>query len=153
MNIGCVETWMDETLDLSARVSQSIDFRSYSLPNTPRVFAEGAREMLIANYGETQTFYLSQLFQLPDKGLAVALPFTVTTEQIDITNFVSSIQDAGIYASGDSLREAIENLGSTLCHVYHRLQRLSDEQIGKRAKRQKTVLNRHLTKVSYAAQV
>lgn len=155
MSTACVETWdgIEEVEQLETGdylLTLPVAVISHHLGSLGEARITPSTTDNYTSSSGTPTCYASRIRSLPDKDLAVVLPLNVVTEQYAEDNYVSSVQEAMVYASGDTIQESIENLRWTVCHLFNRLNTFSNDRLGNRAKRQKIVLSRHLARVSYA---
>ena len=94
--------------------------------------------------------FLVPIETLEPEPYEILRPFTaVVTEEEG--EFLASLFDLGVHASGDTEEEAIANLKETLLDTVDRLNELPDTSLGKGLVRQKNVLNKSVRK-THAAQ-
>ena len=112
MITACVETWSDP------KEVEQPDAGDYllSLPVAVVLHSHGslgeacAATPTVDNYTSSSgmpIYWSSTIRSLPDNDLAVGLPFTVVTEQYAEDNYVSGVQEAMVYASGDHQKGSI----------------------------------------------
>lgn len=88
---------------------------------------------------------VSLLRSLPASDVTVVMPFTVTIEQVD-DDYMSVVQDAWIAASGDTPEISMQNLAHTIHYLFNRLENEPDDVLGSRARKQRSILRRHLVR-------
>jgi predicted RNase H-like HicB family nuclease len=89
--------------------------------------------------------FLVPIETLEPEPYEILRPFTAVVTEEE-SEFLASLFDLGIFASGDTEEEAIANLKGTLLDTVDRLNELPDTRLGKGPLRQKNLLNKSVKK-------
>ena len=88
------------------------------------------------------------LARLPDASLEVSRPIPGVVEKQDDDNYVATMTAANLNASGDTPKEALENLGDIITATYTFFQSLDPQALGPEPTRQIRVLRQHIARRS-----
>ncbi len=89
---------------------------------------------------------LVDIDSLPDATLSVTLPIPALVERIDPSNFTAEVSTAGVFASGDTPGEALENLKDMVASTFLHFSSLPPERLGPVPSHQLTILKQHIAK-------
>ena len=95
----------------------------------------------VAPYCENKPALIASL---PDHDVRLHTPIEATVEELDHDNFIASVPDVNLNASGDTWKEAVENLQDIIAGIYRLYRRMPRSALGPEATRQWAFLNSHL---------
>lgn len=86
----------------------------------------------------------SVIVSLPDDDVQMLKPIVATVEVLEFNNYLASVPEVNLNASGDSIAEAIANLQDIIAGTYRLYAMLPPASLGPEPTRQWNFLKSHL---------